>query len=190
MGTNILDKTYNVIKTEITKLGRFTIRLDTVMDRGQLFPYSFVEAKNSVGVLAFSEDRIVLVRQYRHALGSYEYEIPGGSIEPGETPEDVAKRELLEETGYEVTKIESLGPFYPSPGSVREICYLFAATCEKKKNPNREPLEYMETILLSKNELEQRIKDGSFMHSMGLVAWLKFEVKKDNADRNHRTEFC
>lgn len=176
------DRKYNVVKSEKTSLGRFTIQMDSVEENGNLYPYSFVNAKDSVGVLAFCEDKIILVRQYRHALGTYEYEIPGGSIEPGESPESVANRELLEETGYEVTSLKPLGPFYPSPGSVRETCYLFSAVCKKVHKPEREPLEYMETVLFNKSEFMEVIRNGSFKHSMGLVAWLKYEVKTENAN--------
>lgn len=132
MNRDIEDRIYEIVETKSAALGRFCIRLDTVEESGELFPYSYVEGKTCVGILAFSEDRVVLVRQYRHAIGIYEYEIPGGSIEPGETPRAVAQRELLEETGYEATEMESLGYFYPSPSSIRELCYLFVVNCKKR----------------------------------------------------------
>ncbi len=168
------DKKYKVVDSTTSKLGLFQIRMDTVDKEGAHYPYSFVEQKDSVGVLAFSGDKIILINQYRHAMGSYEYEIPGGGIDTGEQPIEVAKRELLEETGYAVDSLESLGSYYPSPGSSNEVSYLFVAQCHRVKEPCCEPLEYMTVKVVGKDEFEKMISDGTFKHSMGLVAWLKY----------------
>ena len=173
-----MDKTYNVTCSEKVQLGRFTIVLDSVEQNGKVYPYSYVDQKKSVGVLGMIDDKIILVRQYRHSLKSYEYEIPGGGIELGEKPLDVASRELLEETGYRIKRIDELGSYYPSPGSSNEICFLFFAECEKGESPQREPLEYMDTELLRMEDFVEMVRNGSFKHSMGLVAWLRYCLKQ------------
>lgn len=173
------EKKYNVVDSKTTRLGRFQIRLDTVEENGENYPYSYIEQRNSVGILGVDEDKIILIKQYRHALNSYEYEIPGGGIEQNENPTHVAYREMLEETGYEIESIVELGTYYPSPGSSDELCYLFFAKCTKKNEASIEPLEYIFVELKSEKEFINMIETGRFKHSMGLVAWLKYKIKKD-----------
>ena len=72
-----------------------------------------------------SNDNILLVRQYRHAVDKELLELPAGSIDPGETPEQAATRELREETGYKPGKLEGLGGFYAAPGYCTEYPALF-----------------------------------------------------------------
>ena len=170
---------YRVVNTTNIGLGRFLIHLDTIDKNGSLYPYSYVEQKNSVGVLAFCGDKIVLIRQYRHTMKTYEYEIPGGEIIEGENPLEVAKREMLEETGYLVDTIEKLGVYYPSPGSSNEKCYLYKAYCHQYSNPKHEPLEYMTIELVGEGSFNKMILNNSIKHGMGLVAWLYYIMKRD-----------
>ena len=72
-------------------------------------------------------DRILLIRQYRHAVGGYIWEIPAGKLEPGEPPEVCAARELVEETGYRAGRIERLGEIVTTPGFTDERIHLFSA---------------------------------------------------------------
>jgi len=72
-------------------------------------------------------ERVVLLRNYRHAVGGTLWEVPAGTLEPPEPPEACAVRELIEETGYRAKKWRKLAEFYPSPGILSERMYLFAA---------------------------------------------------------------
>ncbi len=72
-------------------------------------------------------DRILLIRQYRHAVGGFIWEIPAGKLEPGEPPEVCAARELVEETGYRAGRIERLGEIVTTPGFTDERIHLFSA---------------------------------------------------------------
>lgn len=74
-----------------------------------------------------SDGTILLVRQYRHAVGCSLWEIPAGKIEPGEQPLITARRELLEETGYGASSFKRLLSFYTSPGFTDERIVLFQA---------------------------------------------------------------
>ncbi len=171
-------KKYLVVDRKKQRLGRFEIVLDTVREGNTLHPYSYVSMKDSVGVLAFAGDKLVLIRQYRHSLDCEQLEIAGGGVEKGELPVDTARRELEEETGYVAESLEELGKYYPSPGSTDETCTLFLARCGAKGKKRTEPLEYAETVLLDEAQFVSLIKDGSFRHSMGLVAWLYYKNGK------------
>ena len=170
------NKKYNVVKSERTALGRFAIRLDTVKEGNNEYPYSFIEASDSVAILAEADGMFVLIRQYRHSVNEYLLEIPGGSMDINEDPKEAVKRELLEETGYEAHSIIPLGSFYPTVGSSYERCYLYYTKSKKKREQHLEPLEYLEVELTSSVDLEKMIKEGTFLHSMGLVAWLKYKM--------------
>ncbi|WP_419193200.1 NUDIX hydrolase [Kolteria novifilia] len=72
-------------------------------------------------------DRVVLIRNYRHAPDVVLLELPAGTLDAGENPDDAAVRELAEETGYRAGSIERLTEFYPSPGISNERMYLYVA---------------------------------------------------------------
>lgn len=74
------------------------------------------------------DERICLLKQYRHAVEDWIWELPAGKLEPGEPPLQTAQRELVEEAGTEATTWESLGQCVPSPGVLKEVVHLFLAT--------------------------------------------------------------
>ncbi|WP_257985125.1 NUDIX hydrolase [Bacillus sp. T33-2] len=73
------------------------------------------------------DNQVLCLKQYRHAIKSWQWELPAGMIDEGYTPIDTAKKELVEETGYAAREWQDLGSFYPSPGSTTEEIFLFAA---------------------------------------------------------------
>ena len=82
----------------------------------------------AVVILPFlADDRIVMVRQYRHSVERELLELPAGTIEPNEKPIETARRELIEETGYEAGSIQPLAEFFTSPGILTERMYAFVA---------------------------------------------------------------
>ncbi|MGH7747350.1 MAG: NUDIX hydrolase [Candidatus Dormibacteria bacterium] len=87
-----------------------------------------VEHPGGVVVIAQPDpERIVLVRQYRHAVGSELWEVPAGMIERGEPPEETARRELIEETGYRASSLRYLWSIYTTPGFCAERIHFFVA---------------------------------------------------------------
>ena len=88
-----------------------------------------VEHAEVVHILPVADDgRLLLVRQYRGAVGKELLETPAGGIEPGEDPETAAQRELREETGYRAERFRLLASVYSSPGFCTELNHLFVAT--------------------------------------------------------------
>ena len=76
----------------------------------------------------YDEDTVMLIKQYRHAVGGYIWEIPAGTLDPDETPIICAKRELIEETGYSARGWQKLGEITPVPGYSDERIHIFLAT--------------------------------------------------------------
>jgi len=95
-----------------------------------------VEHPGSIVILAVDESgkspRVLLERQYRHAAGARLWELPAGSLDPGEKPLPAARRELLEETGYTASKWEKALYFYVSPGFLSESMHVYLARELKK----------------------------------------------------------
>ncbi|MDQ7008538.1 MAG: NUDIX hydrolase [Acidobacteriota bacterium] len=83
----------------------------------------------AAAVLPFLDDgRVVLIRQYRHAVGGFIVEVPAGKLDrPGEAPEECAQRELREETGYRCRRLVPLGRILTTPGFTDEVIWLYEA---------------------------------------------------------------
>ncbi|HEY1314363.1 MAG TPA: NUDIX hydrolase [Steroidobacteraceae bacterium] len=96
---------------------------------GREFDLDFVKHPGAAAVVAIDDsDRVCLVRQYRHGIGDFLWEIPAGKLDAGEAPQICAVRELAEETGVNAKRWASLGQFYPAPGIFTEIIHLFLAS--------------------------------------------------------------
>ena len=81
---------------------------------GSTGTYAWVNRKNGVVIAVVTTDnRILLNKEYRYVIEKYNWELPGGGIDEGETPERAAKRELYEETGIHADTLEEVGGFYP-----------------------------------------------------------------------------
>ena len=96
---------------------------------------------------------VVLVRQYRHGAGELLLEAPAGTLDPGETPEEAACRELAEETGYFPHRIKKLMDFYPSPGILAEKMHLFLATELERRIASLDEDESLEVVEMTKNDV-------------------------------------
>src|SRR5229473_4645334 len=120
-----------VLKSETMYAGPvFGVRKDRVVEPGGVTVIRDVVTHSGSVVLLplFDDGRVLLVRQYRHAVGTYLWELVAGRIEPRESPLAAAKRELLEETGYTARRFRKLLDVFPTPGFVTESMMIFLAT--------------------------------------------------------------
>ncbi|MCX7595791.1 MAG: NUDIX hydrolase [Fischerella sp.] len=108
------------------------------------------------------EGKLVLVRQYRFAVGGRLLEFPAGTVEVNEDPLDTIKREIEEETGYRPHKWQKLGEFFLAPGYSDEIIYAYLAQDLEKLQtpPEQEEDEDIQVISMTPEELEKAIVQG------------------------------
>jgi ADP-ribose pyrophosphatase len=125
---------------------------------GSVGELEMVRHPGASAVLPFLSDpegedpQILLIRQYRYAAESYLYEVPAGRLEPGESPDVCAARELREETGCTAERLTRLTTVYTTPGFTDERIHLYMATGVTRGESHREADEFLEveTMLLSK----------------------------------------
>lgn len=104
------------------------VRVDDVeASDGHRGTREIVEHRGAVGVVAIHDGEVVLVRQYRHAIGADLLEIPAGKLEAGEEPDATAHRELVEEVGLRAASLEHLATYYTTPGFTDERFHLYLA---------------------------------------------------------------
>jgi 8-oxo-dGTP pyrophosphatase MutT (NUDIX family) len=99
------------------------------LPNGMRIPLEIVRHPGGAAVVAIdAQDRICLLRQFRHVAGGYIYELPAGKLEPDEPPEVTARRELAEEGAVSAVRWEPLGAYFSSPGCFTEVIHLYLAT--------------------------------------------------------------
>ncbi|MCF6137662.1 NUDIX domain-containing protein [Pseudalkalibacillus berkeleyi] len=119
-----------------------------------------VKHPGAVAVLAVTpENKIVLVRQYRKPLNREIIEIPAGKLEPNESPELCAMRELEEETGYRTEKLEFLQSFYTSPGFADEIIHIYYTDQLEVGNEQPDEDEFVETMEVTLDEAIEMVQN-------------------------------
>jgi ADP-ribose pyrophosphatase len=105
---------------------------------------------------------LVLNKEYRPPTKNWLYGCPGGSIDEGETPMEAARRELLEETGYDAEEFHLMGSAYPFPGSCgQQVHYFLAKGAKQSKTVEHEPFELIEVELKSETLLNEEIRKGA-----------------------------
>jgi ADP-ribose pyrophosphatase len=122
-----------IIPREIRKVfeGRiFTVQVETIaLPNGGELAAEIVRHPGSVVLIPVTDSGdLLLVRQYRHPIGRWVWELPAGTLKRGEDIEHAAIRECHEEIGLIPSRIEHVGAFYPSPGFCDEIMHFFKAT--------------------------------------------------------------
>jgi 8-oxo-dGTP pyrophosphatase MutT (NUDIX family) len=126
------------------------------------------EFSDWVNVLPVTTDgKIVLVKQYRYGLGVWSIEVPGGIMDPHETnPEEAAKRELLEETGYSCGSIEQVAIVATNPATQNNRLYCYLATGCELTDPTFDENEEIELLLVAMEELKAMLRNNEIIQSL------------------------
>ena len=155
-----------------------TARRDTVQlpDGRILDEYYVLEYPTWINVIATDkEGRMILVRQYRHALGRTSFEIVAGVVEAGEDPMDAAKRELLEETGHAGGEWRELMQVCANPSTMNNITHCFVAEgVEKVSAQHLDATEDLEIHFFTKEEVKEMLRKGEFMQALMVAPLLKY----------------
>ncbi len=148
----------------------FTARRDRCQreDGAIVDPYFVVELPTSATALALTADnKVLMVRQYRHPIGEVILETPGGFIDPGEDFATGMKRELLEETGYAFSDIEYLARVAANPGVLSNYTELFLATGGVKKQEQQlDHNEEIEVVEISLDDITGMLLRGEIVQSL------------------------
>jgi len=145
-------------------------------------PYYVYEFPTWVGAVPVTGDgKIVMVRQYRHALGETIIEIPGGCVDDTDKDfQEAIARELLEETGYSFSTFDYLGRISPNPSTNTNLLHMFLARGGKKiAEQALDENEEIEVILLTIDELKQLLRENKIVQSMH-VSCIMYALEKLN----------
>jgi ADP-ribose pyrophosphatase len=160
------------LRSRIVWEGKWRVRVDTFrLEDGRLYERGAIEHPGAVVLVPLlsgdsrANPQILMLRQYRPALGKTILELPAGTRDPGESWLDCAQRELQEETGYRAGALTALGEIWPAPGLTDERMAIFLAT---DLTPDPLPMDIDEEITVEAWTLEElatmaldgRLEDG------------------------------
>ena len=125
-----------------------------------------------------ADDRVVLIRQYRHGTEDFTLEIPGGMVDQEDpSPLYAARREMQEESGYDSEDIIPLGAIHPNPAIQGNRCHSFLArNVEKRFEPNFDTTEETEVTLAPLADIPDLIRQGQITHALVVVAFHWYDL--------------
>ncbi|MDI7259539.1 MAG: NUDIX hydrolase [Thermodesulfobacteriota bacterium] len=175
-------KPWPLVQSQSTQSYRvFSIRTDTILSprTGVEHDFYVIESNDWVNIIPLTDDhQVVMVRQYRHGSKEVTLEIPGGLVDPGDTPQEAAARELLEETGYTAGGWIKIGAVNPNPAIFNNRCYTFLANnLRKVSDPKPDQTEDIEVVLIPLSDIPELIQNGKIDHAMVITAFNLYFLK-------------
>jgi ADP-ribose pyrophosphatase len=147
------------------------LSLDTVaLPNGRTTELEILRHPGASAVVPLKDDgRVVLIRQLRHAVGGFIYEIPAGKLDPQEDPRNCAARELEEEIGYCAGHLELLTSIWTAPGFTDEVIHIFQGTNLQQGKQNLDQDEVLEIVEWSLDEAMAKIQDGTIRDAKTII---------------------
>ena len=156
----------NIYKGRIVNLNLETVTLPN----GATVELEVIHHPGAAAVVPMKDERtVILIRQYRHAVGGYIYEIPAGKLHPGEDPRDCANREMEEEIGYKAGVLEHVTSAYTTPGFTDEVIHIYKAMQLQK---GKQDLGHDEVLEIAEFPLEKTmtmIREGVIKDAKTIV---------------------
>jgi ADP-ribose pyrophosphatase len=144
-----------------------------VLADGESSTREVVVHRGAVALVPMVDDgHVCLVENDRYAVGKVLLEVPAGTIDPGETPEQTAARELTEETGYRAGRISRVRDWFVSPGVFTEKMYLYLCEDLAPGPPEHQPDERLKPVIVPWDEAIRMAHDGTIEDAKTLLALL------------------
>ena len=174
-----MDKTEKTIKSEQIYKGHVvSLKKDTVLcPNGEESLREIITHRGGVGILVKVDDKFVIEKQFRYALGKEIYELPAGKLEADEEPLEAAKRECLEETGYKPLEMIHLGDMSPTCGYSTEIIHFYYCPKSEKAERHLDSDEVIDLMYLTLEEIETMIKEDKIIDSKILAVITLYKNK-------------
>ena len=135
--------------------------------------------RGAVALLPFvDDDHVCLVRNARYAVGKTLLEVPAGTIDRGESPDETAPRELKEETGYDAGRIERVAEWFVSPGVFTERMYLYVCTDLRPGQTEHQADERLEPVIVAWTDALAMARDGRIEDAKSMLAILLYQTMK------------
>ena len=143
---------------------------------GQIHEFQVLESPDWAAVVAVTPDnQVVMVKQFRHGTGELSLEPPGGLVKDGQAPEQSAREELEEETGYRADTLEFLGWMHPMPAIFTNRFYVYLArNATPTGHLNPDETEEIETVLVPLDQIRDYIRSGKITCSVMIAALYLF----------------
>jgi ADP-ribose pyrophosphatase len=119
-----------------------------------------------------TDNEVVLIRNERFVVGEILWELPAGTLEKNEHPQETAARELIEETGYKASHIEYINMFYTTPGFCNERMYVYVAKNLEFVGQDLDETERITTEIKTVDEVKKMIREGSIRDGKTIAAFL------------------
>lgn len=124
------------------------------------------------------DEHLIMIRNERYAIGRELWELPAGTLEPKEQPLETAKRELIEETGYQAQHVEPLSTFFTTPGFCNEVMYAFVAKQLSFVGQNLDENEKIIVETISWKKALAMIQDGTIVDGKTITTLLYYQTFK------------
>jgi len=176
------DQWKRIESEEIADCRVFKVRKDTSrnLETGDSATFFVSDNPDWVNVIPVTETGdVLLIEQYRHGIEDFTLEIPGGMIDENESPDEAAKRELLEETGFDSDSIIEIGRSRPNPAIQNNWVYHFAArNCKLIRKPKFDEHESIAAKFVSIEDIPKLIVEEKITHSLVLAAFCNLIVRE------------
>jgi len=172
--SNTIENEELIHKSYLFEVHRLTLRTDD----GEIIHRDAVRHPGAVLVLPILPDgSIVMIRNYRYAVDQYLWELPCGTLDPGESTLDCAVRELKEETGFTTSNIKQLAKSFSCPGYADEIVYSYLATDLTCGAQELEDYEDITVEIMSDEKVRRMVADNEITDAKSIAAlsvyWLQ-----------------
>jgi ADP-ribose pyrophosphatase len=168
-----------MIKTLFNKYG-FRVELTPFTVNGRKEEYLRIVGPDVVVTLVIDKGRILLEKQYRHALKEHIYELPAGVVDDGERPDAAARRELEEETGYAPVRIRKMFKAYEAPGRIKSMFHFYLVEGVRKGRKKLDPTEIISSRWVSMRKFDSMIRKNEIidLKTIALYSYYRNYVNK------------